>query len=57
MADIKSNNSHEAADNTIKHAAAAAEAYSKGEVGKAVSEAGEAIKSAAEAAGHLSAGN
>lgn len=55
--DIESNNSHEAADNTIKHVSKAAEAYSKGEVGKAAEEVGKAIKSAAEGYGHMSAGN
>jgi len=57
MADVESNNSQEAADNTIKHAGAAAEAYAKGEYGKAVEEVGKVIKSAAEGYGHMSQGN
>jgi hypothetical protein len=57
MADVKSNNSQEAADNTIEHVAKAAEAYAKGDVHTAVKETGEAIKSAAESYGHMSQGN
>jgi len=57
MADIESNNSQEAADNTIKHVANAAEAYSKGDIHTAVTETGNAIKSAAEGAGFLSVGS
>lgn len=55
--DIESNNSREAADNTIKHASKAAEAYSKGNIGEAVSEVGKMVKSTAEGYGHMSAGN
>ncbi|HEU5268574.1 MAG TPA: hypothetical protein VFU36_01530 [Jatrophihabitans sp.] len=57
MADVESNNSQEAADNTIKHVANAAEAYAKGDIHKAVTETGNAIKSAAEGFGHMSVGN
>jgi len=57
MADVQSNNSREAADNTIDHAAKAAAAYAKGDIGTAVKETGEVIKSAAEGYGHMSQGN
>jgi len=57
MADVESNNSQEAADNTVKHVANAADAYSRGDIHTAVVETGKAIQSAAEGYGHMSQGN